>query len=95
MTVKILLKRQTSEDKASELKELIDQLRAATTGQPGYVSGDTLRRIDQPGEHLVISKWKSRAYWDRWFEQPKRVAIQQKIDDLLGSPTVYEIYEYE
>ncbi len=95
MTVKILLKRQVSEDKASELKELIDQLRDATTGQPGYISGDTLRRVDQPGERLVISKWKSRAYWDRWFEQPKRVVIQQKIDDLLGSPTVYEIYEYE
>lgn len=95
MTVKILLKRQVPEDKVGELKELIDQLRLATTGQPGYISGDTLRRVDQPGEHLVISKWKSRAYWNRWFEQPKRVEIQQKIDDLLGSPTVYEIYEYE
>ena len=95
MTVKILLKRQVSEDKISELKELIDQLRTATTGQPGYISGDTLRRVDKPGEHLVISKWKSLAYWDRWFEQPKRVGIQQKIDDLLGSTTVYEVYEYD
>ena len=95
MIVKILIKRQVSENKASELNKLIHQLRAATTGQPGYISGDTLRRIDQPGEHLVISKWKSRENWDRWFEKPERVAIQQKIDDLLGSPTIYEIYEYE
>ena len=94
MTVKILLKRQVSEDKAGELNKLIHQLRAVTTGQPGYVSGDTLRRIDRPGEYLVISKWKSREDWVRWFEQPERVSIQQKIDDLLGSPTVYEIYEY-
>lgn len=95
MTVKVLLKRKIPEDKADELKELIIQLRAITTGQPGYLSGETLRRIDQPGECLVISKWKSRKYWERWFEQPERVVIQQKIDALLGSPTVYEIYEYE
>ena len=95
MAIKILLKRQVPEDKAQPLKELIDQLRAVTTGQPGYLSGETLRRIDHPGECLVVSKWKTRGDWDRWFQHPERAALQQKIDDLLGSPTNYEIYEYE
>ena len=95
MSVKILLKRQFPEDKADALKELIGQLRSATTGQPGYISGETLRRIDKEAEILVISKWKSFADWNRWFERKERSVIQQKIDDLLGSPTVYEIYEYE
>ncbi|MBL7180923.1 MAG: antibiotic biosynthesis monooxygenase family protein [Pseudomonadota bacterium] len=95
MTIKILMKRQVPEDKFKALKELIDQLRSATTGQPGYISGETLRRVDQYGECLVISKWKSRADWERWYERPERAIIQQKIDDLLGSSTVYEIYEYD
>jgi quinol monooxygenase YgiN len=95
MTVRILLKRQFAEDNAKELKELIDRLRSVTAGQPGYISGETLRRADQPGECLVISKWKSRGDWERWLQNPKRAAIQQQIDDLLGSPTVYEIYEYD
>jgi heme-degrading monooxygenase HmoA len=95
MAVKILLKRQFPEEKTGALKELIDQLRSSATGQPGYISGETLRRIDQPGEFLVVSKWKSRMDWDRWFEGEERTTLQKKIDDLLGSPTVYEIYEYE
>ncbi len=95
MIIKVLLKRQYSVDKSKALKELVDKLRSATTGQPGYISGETLRRLDQDGECLVISKWKSRADWDRWHAQPKRAIIQQEIDNLLGSPTVYEIYEYE
>ena len=95
MAIKILLKRQVPEDKAQQLKELIDQLRAVTTGQPGYLSGETLRRIDPPGECLVVSKWKTRGDWDRWFQHPERAALQKKIDDLLGSPTNYDIYEYE
>lgn len=95
MTVKILLKRDVDEDRTAELKRLIDQLRAATAGQPGYLSGETLKRVEGPGECLVISKWKSRAYWQRWFDHPQRALIQDKIDALLGSPTVYEIYEYD
>jgi heme-degrading monooxygenase HmoA len=77
------------------LKELIDRLRSATFGQPGYVSGETLKRVDQPCECLVVAKWKSRSDWERWFQRPERAEIQQKIDDLLGTPTVYEIYEYD
>jgi heme-degrading monooxygenase HmoA len=95
MAVRILLKRMYPEDKSDELKKLVDRLRAATTGQPGYISGETLRRVDQPGECLVISKWKTRGDWDRWFESPKRAEVQKQIDDLLGSPTTYEIYDYE
>ena len=95
MTIKILLKRQFPEDKANELKELISQIRSSATGQPGYISGETLRRVDKPGECLVVSKWKSRGDWERWFKLPERAAIQQKIDALLGSSTVYEIFEDE
>ena len=95
MAIKILLKRQFAEDKSNALKELIDRMRSSVTGQPGYISGETLRRIDQPGEFLVISKWQSRGDWERWFEGAERALIQKKIDDLLGSSTVYEIYEYE
>jgi len=95
MAIKILLKRQVPEEKAQALKELIDRLRAVTTGQPGYLSGETLRRVDRPGECLVVSKWKRRGDWERWFANPERAALQQKIDDLLGSPTSYEVYEYE
>jgi quinol monooxygenase YgiN len=95
MTIMVLLKREAPEGKSAALKELIDQLRSATFGQPGYVSGETLKRVDHPGECLVVAKWKSRSDWERWFQRPERTAIQQKIDDLLGTPTIYEIYEYD
>lgn len=95
MTIMVLLKREAPEDKSEALKELIDRLRSATFGQPGYVSGETLKRVDQPCECLVVAKWKSRSDWERWFQRPERAEIQQKIDDLLGTPTIYEIYEYD
>jgi heme-degrading monooxygenase HmoA len=95
MAIKVLLRRKVPDHKADALRALIAQLRAVTTGQPGYISGETLRRVDRPGEILVISKWKSAYDWQQWFQNPKRRALQRQLDDLLGTPTHLEIYEYD
>ncbi|UCF91483.1 MAG: antibiotic biosynthesis monooxygenase [Desulfobacterales bacterium] len=93
--IKILVKRKVPPHKEEALKSLIDQLRSITNGQPGYVSGETLKRVDRPGESLVVSKWQSLGLWNQWFASQERAAAQAKIDALLGEPTEYEIYEYD
>ncbi len=95
MAVKILIKRVVPDRKSAELLSLLKRLRALTMNQPGYISGETLKRIDAPGESLVISTWQSMEDWRNWVISPERAGIQNKIDDLLGVETGYEIYEYE
>jgi heme-degrading monooxygenase HmoA len=82
-------------DKAEELKALINQLRSVTMGTTGYIAGETLKRVDQPGESLVVTKWQSEFYWNQWLESKERAEIQGKIDELIGSETKYEVYEYD
>jgi heme-degrading monooxygenase HmoA len=93
--IRIHIRRKVSEDKAEELTALINQLRGVTMGTPGYIAGETLKRLDQPGESLVVTKWQSEFYWNQWLESKERAEIQSKIDDLLGSETHYEVYEYD
>jgi len=93
--IKILIKRKVSEDKKEELTLLINQLRSITMGTPGYISGETLKRLDKPGESLVVTKWQSDYYWNQWLQSKERSKIQDKIDQLLGEETQYEIYEYD
>ena len=93
--IRIHIRRRVPEDKAEGLKALINQLRAVTMGTPGYIAGETLKRIDQPGESLVVTKWQSEFYWKQWLESKDRAEIQGKIDQLLGESTQYEIYEYD
>jgi heme-degrading monooxygenase HmoA len=54
-----------------------------------------LKRLDKPGESLVVTKWQSVFYWEQWFESKERSEIQEKIDQLLPEETLYEIYEYD
>lgn len=94
MAVKILIKRSIPENRAKDLMPFFKQLRSLANNQPGYISGETLKRIDRPGHYLVISTWRSADDWRRWVLSKERNEIQDLIDSMLGEKTEYEIYEY-
>ena len=93
--IKVHIKRKVPPEKMEDLRALINQLRSMTMGQPGYIAGETLQRVDQPGESLVVSKWQSIDYWQQWLDSKERMEIQAQIDQLLGGETQYEIYEFD
>jgi heme-degrading monooxygenase HmoA len=94
MAVKILIKRLVPESRAKDLMPLFRRLRNFAMKQPGYISGETLIRMDRPGEYLVISTWQSIDYWRKWVASAQRAEIQAEIDAKLGEETNYEIYQY-
>ena len=94
MAVKILIKRTVPRDKAKELIPLFRQIRSLAIEHPGYISGETLKRLDGPSQFLIISTWQSSEDWDRWVNSDERTRLQNKIDDLLGDKTEYEIYHH-
>lgn len=93
MTVKIFIKRNVTSSKVAELSILLKRLRGITLMQPGYISGQTLKRLDKTQECMVISTWRSIEDWNDWVLNTKRIAIQSEIDELLAEETEYSIYE--
>jgi heme-degrading monooxygenase HmoA len=95
MAVKIIIKRIVPQNKAEALKPLLQKLRNLAIQQPGYISGETFKRIDRPGESLVVSTWQTMDDWRAWVLRHERTGTQEKIDHLLGEKTEYEIYTYD
>lgn len=93
MGIKVLIKRKVVENNLNEINQLLIQLRALAMKQEGYLSGETLKRVDSPGEYLVISSWKSLDHWSRWLVSNERREFQERIDSLIGTETKFEIYE--
>ena len=93
--IRVHIKRKVPEEKKEALLVLINQLRSITMGVPGYITGETLKRVDKPGESLVVTKWQSVYYWNAWLQGTERAKIQKQIEALLGDETRYEIYEFE
>lgn len=90
--IKVFIKRKVGDESIVELMDLLKKLRSLTLSQPGYVSGETMKRIDKEGWCLVISTWRSLEDWDAWVNNPERKTVQSEIDELLGAETTYEVY---
>ena len=94
MTVKVFIKRKVRDNNGVELTLLLKKLRALALSQPGYLSGETLHRIDNKDECMVIGTWRSLEDWNSWVNNPQRIEVQSEIDRLLGEETEYAIYSY-
>jgi heme-degrading monooxygenase HmoA len=92
MTVKIFIRRKVQSESVMDLTMLLKRLRALTLEQPGYISGETLGRIDKKDESMVISTWRSVEDWNKWVNNPKRIEVQTEIDRILGEETEYAMY---
>jgi heme-degrading monooxygenase HmoA len=92
MAVKILIKRSITQEVAPVVRPLIIELRAHAMKQHGYISGETLKCIDRPGEYLVISTWNSLDDWNKWLNTQERKILEDKIDSITGRSTEYTTY---
>jgi heme-degrading monooxygenase HmoA len=94
MAIKIIIRRRVQKEKEGKLLPLLVELRSKATTQPGYISGETMRNVNDPQDFIVISTWQSVEAWEGWEASKGREEIQKKIDALLGEKTVYGVYFY-
>jgi heme-degrading monooxygenase HmoA len=94
MAIRAMIKRIIPKEKEKEAITIITGLRMLASRYPGYISGETLQNAEDPGEILVISTWQTLGAWNTFFADPKRKALQDKIDLLQGRTTEYRIYQY-
>ncbi|MBC8443483.1 MAG: antibiotic biosynthesis monooxygenase, partial [Deltaproteobacteria bacterium] len=81
-------------DKAKDLIPLFREIRMLANSQPGYITGETLKSMDNPEKFMVISTWQSASDWKNWLTSSQRRDIQSRIDVLLGGETDYEVFHY-
>ncbi|MDJ0814760.1 MAG: antibiotic biosynthesis monooxygenase family protein [Desulfobacterales bacterium] len=94
MAIKVFIKRKVPKEKERELFKCIREIRRQVPQQPGYISGEYLKSIDESNEIATISSWFSVEDWYAWFDSNNRKAIQAKIDAIPGVTTEYRIYRY-
>jgi len=84
--VKIVIERHCRPDAEAELESLLVELRTEAVQQRGYVSGETLRSIDDPSLWLVLSTWLDIGLWTAWEASSKRQEVASRIEPLLAAP---------
>ncbi len=93
MSVHVMSIRKFQIEESEKLTSLLAELSSRSKEQPGHISRETLRSLDNPGEYLVRGEWETVEYWDKWLRSKERRDIQGKIDSLIGEKTFYEVFE--
>ena len=95
MAIRVLIERKIVPENQPNLNNLLMKLRGKALLAKGYISGETLRSLDDPTEYLVISTWNSLDDWKRWESDQERRDIQHQIDNLLRAPSVHRVFVYD
>jgi heme-degrading monooxygenase HmoA len=94
MAIRVIIERQVIPGNELQLNSLLMSLRGKAMHAKGYISGETLRSLIDPNTFIVISTWNSLEDWKAWEQDDERKKIQQKIDELLRTPSIHKVYAY-
>lgn len=95
MQVKIISRRVFRIDQKDKLVPLLQQLRKHAEKQKGFISRATYSSLNDPGEYIVISEWKTADDWINWMNKNKTREIQGNIDSLIGEKTFFDVFKPE
>jgi quinol monooxygenase YgiN len=90
--IRVLIERHCQVGKEHALGGLLKDLRAESLRAPGYVSGETLVRIDDTTSFLVVSTWIKLDCWKAWENSQARLEIVNMIEPLLSDESTVRIY---
>jgi heme-degrading monooxygenase HmoA len=94
MAVRVLIEREIELGREVELHQMLVKLRGKAMQARGYISGETLRSLDNPNKFLVISTWNSVEDWKSWDSHPDRKSCEVELNEILRYPEKATVYTY-
>jgi len=91
--IRVILERHLKEGKREDLIPLLIDIRMAALRQPGYISGETLTKAEDPSVITVLSTWRSLKEWQTWEKSEARKKIDKQIEPLLREKPRVSIYQ--
>ena len=92
MAVKILIKRKFKNGNMRAASRFLINNRSGAMQQPGYISSETLRSIDDKDQVVVVSMWESMEDWQAWKNSETRKANVDEFKEYMIGETEYEHY---
>jgi heme-degrading monooxygenase HmoA len=92
MAIRVIIQRVIESGQEAKIQQLLTQLRSKATQVKGYISGETLRDINNPQKFLVISTWNSLEDWKAWENNPERKQLREQLNKALRSDEDTAIY---
>lgn len=94
MTVRVIIEREAKPGQEARLQLLMIQARTKALKTKGYISGETLRALDNPRQFVVLSNWNSAEDWNSWEKDSERIKLQLELEPLLTGKEKCTVYTH-
>jgi heme oxygenase (mycobilin-producing) len=91
--IKVLLERRVPKRNYPKLLDHLIDLRTAALHQPGYISGETLIKGNDPIDVMTISTWISEDHWKAWTTARVRIELNDIISRLIDGEAKVSVYK--
>jgi heme-degrading monooxygenase HmoA len=92
MAVKILIKRKFKDGNMQAASRFVINNRIGAMKQPGYISSETLRSLDDKDQVVVMSMWENIEAWKAWKNSKTRKTNVAEYKDYFVVEAEYEHY---
>jgi quinol monooxygenase YgiN len=92
-TVRVLSERVMVPGREFLVKSVMERVVIRVRRQAGFVRGDVLKDTGAPHLYCVLTEWESIRHLNRWLEEPEYKQMLGEMNDLLGEPTRYQIFQ--
>jgi len=86
MAIRVLIEREVEPGQEVKLLHFLMQMRSKAMQAKGYISGETLRSLDDPNTFLVISTWNNIEDWKAWEKSADRNEFMEEMKQILRAP---------
>ena len=84
--ITVLIERHIAPGMAITYEDFARKIIQATVTTPGFVSGESLRGLDDSNTRYIIVKMKSKEDWLHWLQSKTRREVVGLLDPLLTTP---------
>lgn len=81
--IRVIIERTIAESMESTYEQLAKGTLQQAVTADGFISGESLRDIENPRHRVILCKWRSQADWDRWFSSAERKDMMAQLSLVL------------
>jgi len=91
--IRVIIDRFIAESLESNYEVTAKETLQAAIQAPGFISGESLKDVQNERHRVVLCNWRSLQDWQRWLSSPERKKMMEQLNLMLETPEKVTVLE--
>jgi len=91
--IRVIIERNIAESLESHYEKIAKNNLEKACKAPGFISGESMRGVNNINHRVVLCSWKSASDWQNWHQSPVRKGLMATLRPLLEGEEVITVVE--